>query len=109
MFVSATGTLVASFVAGASPNRRNHSATLSVLMASVHTMKLNAFGALGVGVAAYTPLIVAMIATAVLGSWADLKLLNRMSEKLFRIIFQVLITGLAVRLLWVGAVETGIF
>ena len=78
-------------------------------MASVHTMKLIAFGALGIGVAADTPLIVAMIATAVLGSWAGLRLLNRMPETLFRIIFQVLITGLAVRLLWVGAMETGIF
>jgi uncharacterized membrane protein YfcA len=108
MFVSATGTLVAPFVASASPDRRNHSATLSVLMASVHTMKLIAFGVLGVGVAAYTPLIVAMIATAVLGSWTGLKLLHRMSERLFRIIFQALITVLAVRLLWVGAVEAGI-
>lgn len=109
MFVSATGTLVAPFVASASPDRRNHSATLSVLMASVHTMKLIAFGLLGVGVAAYTPLIVGMIGTAVLGSWVGLLLLHRMPERVFRIIFQVLVTLLAVRLLWVGAVEAGIF
>lgn len=109
MFVSATGTLVAPFVAGASPDRRNHAATLGALMASVHVMKLIAFGLLGVAIAAYTPLIVAMIATAVLGSWVASRLLDHMPEKLFRAVFQILISGLAIRLLWVGASEFGIF
>ena len=78
-------------------------------MVDAKTMKLIAFGLLGVGVAAYTPLIVGMIGTAVLGSWVGLLLLHRMPERVFRIIFQVLVTLLAVRLLWVGAVEAGIF
>lgn len=109
MFVSATGTLVAPFVASASPDRRNHAATLGALMTIAHIMKLVAFGMLGVAVTAYTPLIAAMIGTAALGNWAGAKALNHVPERLFRIVFQVLLTGLALRLLWSGAAESGIF
>ena len=109
MFVSATGTLVAPFVAGATPDRRNHAATLSILMAAVHTMKLIAFGLLGVAVAGYVPLMAAMIVMAVVGNWVGAHLLHHMPERLFRIVFQLLVTALAVRLLWVGARGAGLF
>ncbi|NQV54655.1 MAG: TSUP family transporter [Rhodospirillales bacterium] len=109
IFVSATGTLVAPFVAGAAPDRRNHAATLGALMASVHIMKLIAFGLLGVAIAAYTPLIIGMIGSAILGSWVSSRLLDHMPEKLFRAVFQILLSGLAIRLLWVGVTEAGVF
>ena len=48
MFVSATGTLLAPFVASAAPDRRNHSATIGALMMMVHINKPDAFGVLGV-------------------------------------------------------------
>lgn len=103
MFVSATGTLLAPFIAGASPDRRNHAATMAALMAIVHITKLVAFGFLGIAIGAYAPLIVAMITTAALGNWVGSRTLDRVPERAFRIVFQVLLTGLAVRLLWVAA------
>lgn len=108
MFVSATGTLVAPFVAGAAPDRRNHAATLATLMAITHIMKLIAFGILGVAVAGYAPLIAVMIAAAVIGNMVGQKALNHLPERVFRIVFQVLLTGLALRLVWIGARDTGL-
>lgn len=102
VFVSATGTLVAPFVASASPSRHNHAATLAALMTIVHVMKLIAFGIAGVAFAAYAPLMVAMIAAAALGNWAGFKALDHVPERLFRIVFQLLVTALALRLLWTG-------
>jgi uncharacterized protein len=109
VFVSATGTIVAPFVASASPDRRNHAATLGSLMTIVHVMKLIAFGALGVAAADHIPLMAVMIAGCVLGNWFGHKALDRMPERLFRIFFQALLTVLALRLLWVGATESGLF
>ncbi len=108
MFVSATGSITAPFVASASPERRNQVATFSALMLIVHLCKLVAFGLLGVALAAYLPLMAAMIATATLGNWLGSHVLNRMPERAFRLVFQVLMTLLALRLLWRAAVEAGL-
>ncbi|MPY68652.1 MAG: TSUP family transporter [Alphaproteobacteria bacterium] len=109
MFVSATGTLIAPFVAGSSPDRRNHAATFAALMTIVHTAKLAAFGLLGVALHAYLPLMLAMIASATLGNWIGSRLLSRMPEKGFRVVFQVVVTALALRLLWRAARDSGLF
>ena len=108
IFVSATGTLVSPFVAAASPDRRNHSATLAMLMTIVHIMKIVAFGALGVGIGAYLPLVVAMITTAALGSWAGRATLNWMTESWYRTAFKMMMTLLSIRLMWVALREAGI-
>jgi uncharacterized membrane protein YfcA len=109
MFVSATGTLIAPIIAHASPDRRNHAATMGALMCISHISKIVAFGVLGVAIAAYAPLIAAMIGTATLGSWIGGKALNRVPERAFRVVFQVLLTALALRLLWVAASSSGLF
>ena len=100
VFVSATGTLVAPFVASASPDRRNHAATLGALMMSVHILKLGAFAALGFSVWDYVPLIVAMVSTGAVGNWLGEVALARTSEQRFRIILQIGLTILALRLIW---------
>ncbi len=102
IFVSATGTLVSPFIAAASPDRRNHSATLEALMTIVHIMKIIAFGTLGVSLGAYLPLVAAMVTTAALGSWAGRAVLNRIEETWYRLAFKVMMTILALRLFWVA-------
>lgn len=109
MFVSATGVLIAPFVASASPDRRNHAATMAALTAVTHVTKLVAFGVLGVAIGAYLPLIAAMIAMGVLGNWVGTKVLDRMPERRFRLVLQIALTGLALRLLWVAARGAGLW
>lgn len=100
VFVSATGTIVAPIVASASPDRRNHAATLGALMMIVHILKLGAFAAIGFSVWDYAPLIAAMVSTGALGNWVGELALSRTSERRFRLILQIGLTLLALRLIW---------
>lgn len=109
VFVSATGTLIAPFIAAAAPDRRNHAATLGALMCFTHTLKLIAFGVAGVAVGAYAPLMAVMVVTGAAGNWLGFKVLEKMPEARFRLIFQVLLTVLGLRLLWTAARGAGLF
>ena len=103
VFVSATGTFLSPFVAHANPERHRHVATIATLMAITHLAKLAAFGAIGLAIGAYLPLIGLMIAGTVIGNWTGRKMLDRIPERAFRIVFQVLLSLLALRLL-IGAI-----
>jgi uncharacterized membrane protein YfcA len=107
MFVSATGTLLAPFVASASPERRNHAATLGALMLFSHLSKLIAFGFVGIAIGSFAPLMAAMIAAGAVGNWLGEVALMRTSEQRFRLIFQMVLTALGLRLLWSAAAGAG--
>lgn len=109
VFVSATGTLLAPFVASASRDRLVHAATLGTLMTVVHIAKLVAFGFIGFAIASYIPLMVAMVAAGALGNWIGEWALHRTSEQRFRLVLQVVLTALALRLLWGGIASAGWF
>lgn len=100
VFVSATGTIVAPFVASASPDRRNHAATLGALMTMVHILKLAAFAAIGFSLWDYVPLIAVMVTTGAIGNWLGEVALAHTSERRFRLILQMGLTILALRLIW---------
>jgi len=60
-----------------------------------------------VAFAAYVPLLAAMIGAGYLGNWAGKHVLDRMPEALFRRIFQLALTALALRLLFAAASKSG--
>jgi uncharacterized membrane protein YfcA len=107
VFVSATGSLLAPFVASAAPDRRNFAATLGALMPICHVAKLAAFGFIGVAIGSFAPLMAAMIAAGAAGNWIGEIALTRTSEQRFRLIFQLVLTALALRLLWSAAQGAG--
>ncbi len=109
VFVSATGTLIAPFIAAASPDRRNHVATQGALMTFVHIAKLVAFGFLGFSIWAYLPLMIAMVATGAVGNWVGEIALARTTEQRFRSILKVFLTLLALELLWRAVKDAGFF
>lgn len=108
IFVSATGALVAPFVAAACADRRALVGTFSAVMGLVHLCKLVAFGLLGAALASYLPLMAAMVATAALGNLAGSRVLGRMPEHGFRLVFRVVLTALALRILWLAAGNAGL-
>ena len=69
-------------------------------MIFVHTAKIVAFGFLGFAVAAYIPLMIAMVASGAVGNWVGEEALNRVSEQRFRLILQLFLTALGLQLLW---------
>jgi uncharacterized protein len=109
VFVSATGTLLAPFVAAATPDRRIHVATMGALMTIAHVAKIAAFGVIGFAIASYVPLMAAMIAAGALGNWIGEVALNRVSEQKFRRVLQIVLTLLGLRLLWGAARDAGWF
>jgi len=100
VFVSATGSLLAPFVASAAPDRHSLVATIGALMTFVHIAKLLAFGFIGFAIGSYVPLMAAMIVTGALGNWIGEIALHHVTEQRFRLIFQLILTLLALRLLW---------
>lgn len=100
VFVSATGTLVAPFVASVAPDRRNHAATLGALMSFVHIAKMVAFGVIGFSIGSYAWLMVAMIVTGAIGNWAGHLALHHVTEQRFRLVLRIFLSILAFNLLF---------
>jgi uncharacterized membrane protein YfcA len=109
VFVSATGTLLAPFVASAAKDRYIHAATLGALMTITHIAKLGAFVFVGFAVGSFAPLMAAMIVTGAAGNWLGQLALHHTSERSFRLLLQVTLTALALRLLWVAVRQMGLF
>lgn len=109
VFVSATGTIVAPFVASVAPDRRNHAATVGALMTFVHIAKMAAFGFLGFSIGGYAFLMIAMIVTGALGNWLGEVALNHVTEQRFRLILQLTLSLLALTLLISAVRSSGWF
>lgn len=109
VFVSATGTLLAPFVASAAPNRHIHAATLGALMTFSHIAKLVAFGFIGFAIGSYIPLMAAMIVAGAVGNWLGEAALHRTTEHRFRAILRAVLTLLGLRLLWEAISNAGWF
>ena len=107
VFVSATGTLLAPFIAASTPDRRIHVATMGALMMITHIAKVAAFGFIGFAIGSYVPLMAAMILTGAVGNWIGEVALLRTSEKSFRLVLKVALTLLGLRLLWSAAQSAG--
>jgi uncharacterized membrane protein YfcA len=109
VFVSATGSLLAPFLASHTPNRYKMVATMGALMTITHIAKLLAFGFIGFAIGSYLPLMAAMIATGAVGNWFGEVALHKTSEQRFRLILQLILTALALRLIWNAGVQAGWF
>ena len=80
VFISATGTLLATFTVAVAPDRRNHIGTLGALMCIVHVCKIVAFTVIGVEFGSYAPLMAMMIALAYAGTWLAKLALERIES-----------------------------
>lgn len=104
LFVGATGPLVAAFIKQQQAGERLSTvATFAAAMTLQHAPKAIVYGAAGFVFSEWLGLIVLMIGSGVLGTWAGLRILNRLSDQRFGRIFNLLLTLLAVRLIWQAA------
>ena len=99
MFVGATAPINAAFFAKAFDDRSELVATLAATTFLQHLFKSLAFFALGVGLAAYAPLIAAMIVTGFAGTLAGTALLKRIDERLFRFVLTAILVVISLDLL----------
>lgn len=103
MFAGATGPFLAPFL---SPERLGdrHATigTFAACMTLKHALKVTAFAALGFAYLPWLPLVALMIVSGFLGTVVGRQIVNRMPEARFRTAFRILLTVLALRLLYQG-------
>ncbi len=102
LFVGATGPFVAAFLKQATDGRFQTIATFAAAMSLQHAPKAVAFGALGFVLRDWLGLILLMIAATVVGNRIGLHLLSRLSDQRFHHLLNLVLTLLALRLLWVA-------
>lgn len=102
MFFGATGTFVSAMVKTLELDRLAHVATHSACMVAQHLIKVLAFGLLGFAYGPYAGLIVAMIASGFLGTLLGKRVLVRMKDRTFHRVLSVVLSLLALRLLYEG-------
>lgn len=101
LFIGATGPLVAAFVKQQQNGERFSTvATFAAAMSLQHLPKALVYGAAGFVFMDWLGLMLAMVLAGALGTWLGLHLLKSMSDQRFGLIFNVLLTALAVRLIW---------
>ena len=100
MFVGATGPMVAAFWDVKRMGKLGVVATHSACMVVQHATKVAAFGILGFAFARWMLLIVVMLVAGQIGTQVGAKILKALPERAFEIGFKLMLTGLALRLLW---------
>ncbi len=103
MFVGATGPFVASFITPDRLERHAVVATHATCMSVQHTLKVAAFGFLGFAFLPWVPLLAAIIAAGFLGTMLGRRLLDRLPHHIFARAFKIILTVLALRLLYAAA------
>jgi uncharacterized membrane protein YfcA len=105
MFFGGTGPFVATYVRAQDLDRHTHVATHAMFMTLQRFLKTVAFGILGFTFSIWAGLIVLLIAAGVLGTLAGKVMLTRIDDQRFRVVLQVVLTLLAMRLIYAGASE----
>lgn len=100
LFVGATGPLVAAFIKQLHDDRFRTIATFSGAMTMQHLPKALVFGFAGFRFHEWLPWVAAMIGCGLVGTRLGLHLVNRMSNRVFQSLFSIVLTLLAMRLLW---------
>ncbi len=98
MIIGISGPLVISFLRNLK-ERREIIGTHAFLMSAQNLFKLFVFIALGFAFGEYLFLILAMILSGFIGTFLGLLLLDRLPEKIFRLVFRWIITIIALDLL----------
>ncbi|MCB1908752.1 MAG: sulfite exporter TauE/SafE family protein [Rhodocyclaceae bacterium] len=100
LFAGATGPLVAAFVKQIHAERFRTVATFAAAMSCQHGLKAAVFQGAGFDLAPWLGLMVAMIAAGAAGTWVGLHLLERIDDRHFSRLFDIVLTLLALRLIW---------
>jgi uncharacterized protein len=105
MVVGAAGPLIAAFVRGL-PDRRQLVATHATLNSLQHALKVAVFMAMGFAFRQYLPLILVMVAAGFAGTAVGARLLIRVPEYVFRLAFRILLSLVALGLIYGSLAET---
>lgn len=100
LFVGATGPVVGAFIKQRHTDRFATVATFAAAMSIQHTLKAGVFQVVGFDLRPWLWTMALMIGAGAVGTWIGLKLLRRFPDRWFQPAFRVVLTLLALRLLW---------
>ncbi|WP_299011733.1 sulfite exporter TauE/SafE family protein [uncultured Shewanella sp.] len=100
IFVGAIGPLVAILIKSLSLNRQAHVATFSTCMVIVNIIKVMTFGLLGFAFHDYLLLMLLMLFTGFIGTWAGQHYLQKISDEKFIKWLNAILTLLAIHLIF---------
>lgn len=107
LFVGATGPLVAAFIKQIHQDRFRTVSTFATAMTLQHAPKALVFSVAGFVFPDWLPFIAAMIVAGFAGTWLGLHLLKTLSNRWFNKAFNLILTALALRLLWLAGGSAG--
>jgi uncharacterized membrane protein YfcA len=99
MFVGAAGPLVAAFVHRNNYNKMQITATMASCLTFQHGLKAFVFTFVGFSFFQWLGLIFAMIISGAVGTYVGLKVLKKIPADKFLVLFKVIVTLLAIRLI----------
>lgn len=100
IIVGATGPLTMTLLLKDYEDKDKVVATSAALMSITHILKVFVFIYFGFVFFDYIQIIIAMIIGAVLGSWAGIKLRNKIDGKKFTVILKILLSFLALKIIF---------
>ncbi len=98
----ATGPLVAPFVLSLGLAREATIGTLAACQSLGHAVKIGLYGAWGFSFAAFALPALGLMAAAIAGSALGTRLLRGLDERYFRLSIRLVLTAVALRLVWQG-------
>ena len=99
MIFGATGPFNAVVLSKTFPERLRFQATTAAVMSLQHLVKTMAFALAGFAFAPWLPMIAAMVATGLAGTWVGAHILKKTPESRFQLIFKICLTLLALDLI----------
>ena len=103
LFTGGVATLIAAALDKKHDDHRKVIATMTASLIYQHAIKVVIFGMLGFSFATYAPLMAAMFAAAVAGTWIGKRLLINVPQWVVKPIFKALVTVLGAKLIVDGA------
>ena len=100
LFVGATGPLVAAWIGTNNENRWQYTANFSTCMTLQHSLKLIVFGFLGFTFIDWLFIAVLMIMAGYVGTRIGLYLLDKIDQTVFGLMFKIVLSALALRIIW---------
>ena len=100
MFVGASGPLVGSYLHSKGYDKMRFTGTFSASMTMQHSLKALVYGVAGFAFWQWLPLVIAMVAAGVVGTWLGLKLLHKIPAEKFQRVVQIVLTILSINLMW---------
>ncbi len=82
--------------------RRQIVGTMAGALSGMGVFKIAGYVINGFDYSPYIASIAACIVVSIFGTWLGKKMVDRISERVFRVVYKVLVTATALRLIWVG-------